>query len=101
MVRRTRCHAAVINGKVLRNIVVAYEGTPSCCTAIEIKPFIGETHSTDDFNGAVVVTPLSYKFHPEDYTLTIENFSMVLGEIAADVPSVTGNDGVKLFFMEL
>ena len=77
MVRRTRCHAAVINGKVLRNIVVAYEGTPSCCTAIEIKPFIGETHSTDDFNGAVVVTPLSYKFHPEDNTWFLERLPLM------------------------
>lgn len=100
-IRSTRCHAAVINGKVLRNIIVSYQGTPDVCAGFEIKPFTGEVHSTDDFNGAVIVMPAQFEFYPDEYVLTPETFSSILDKIASIVPSVLPGESVKLCFLEM
>ncbi len=101
MAKSTRCHAAVVNGMVKTNVIVSYSDSNDFCTNYNIAPFAGEVHSTDDFNGAVVVMPVGAELDMEKYIIDYANFSSVLKEIAAHVPHVEAGELVKLCFIEL
>lgn len=99
--KSTRCHAAVINGEVFKNVIVAYEGTLLAASKLEIMLFMGEIHSTDDFNGAVIVVPIGFQFHIDKYRITCDNFSSMLDRIASEVPPVSAYGKVRLIFLPL
>ncbi len=96
----TRCHAAVINGEIHRNVIVSYD-CAELCSNVSITPFEGEVHSTDDFNGAILVLPADAGFDLSSVTLTPATFSSVLAGIAANLPHIEFGKPCRLLFLPL
>lgn len=67
-----RCHAAILNGVMTRDVVVSYTGstTPDDngmtinCEDIKISDFTSECHSTIAFNGVAVIEGQKLSFIP-------------------------------------
>lgn len=96
----TRCHAAVINGEVHRNVIVTYDSV-GLCHDVSLSPFEGEVHSTDDFNGAILALPADAGFDLSSVTLTPSTFSPVLAGIAANLPHIEPGEPCRLLFLPL
>lgn len=96
----TLCHAAVINGEIHRNVIVTYDSV-ELCHDVSITPFEGEVHSTDDFNGAILVLPADTVFDLPPLALTPGRFSSVLAKIASLLPWVEDGKPCRLLFLPL
>lgn len=96
----TFCHAAVINGEVHRNVIVSYDSADRC-REVSITPFECEVHSTDDFNGAILVMPYGADFDFGGETLSVSSFQAVLEEIASRIPHLEAGEPSRLLFLPL
>ena len=96
----TRCHAVVINGNIHRNVIVTYGSRELCCD-LTISSFREEVHSTDDFNGAILVLPVDATFDLSAVTLTPLTFSSVLSQVASTLPHVVPGRPCRLLFLPL
>lgn len=108
MIFSVRCHAAVMAGKVHKNVMITYDGThaPSRnavadsveCSHISVSPFTAETHSTVDYNGIAVIG------QPDDIAdihLTLENLSEILMLFTAMTADHSGEDRLYITFYRL
>ncbi|MDE6860167.1 MAG: hypothetical protein K2J65_07125 [Duncaniella sp.] len=96
----TLCHAAVINGEIHRRVIVSYDSADRC-RDVSITPFECEIHSTDDFNGAILVLPYGADFDLGRVTLAASSFHAVLEEIAFRIPHVEAGELSRLLFLPL
>lgn len=163
--KSTRCHAVVMNGRVMRNVIVSYPAStessssahrqfssithrqsggaavvvvnPRCSEAkqggavptsiepwrgdivvtknqqspnhselnyqlhdITVKPFTGEVHSTDDFNGIIALTPIDYEL-PSDFSIQAETFTHDTNHLDQLLPTLQPDTPIKLLFLPL
>lgn len=106
--KSTRCHAAIEDGSVMRNVIVTYPA-PSFdnCTVIKcnrqkiaIKPFECEVHSTDDFNGIIAIVPQNYPLQT-DFPVRANTFTTDTNQLAAHLPHTREKDVVNLHFIPM
>lgn len=98
--RSTRCHAVVANGSVFRNVIVDYDSVEHCETYL-IRNFEGEVHSTDDFNGAIIIVPDMSNLDLSPVTLTPDNFYAYLENLSSILPRLEFGKTAKLIFLPL
>lgn len=96
----TLCHAAVVNGEVHRNVIVSYDSI-DCCRELSLRPFEGEVHSTDVFNGAILILPVGADFDISSVHITASGFSNILSGIASELPVVHDGEASRLLFLPL
>lgn len=96
----TKCHAAVADGNVFRNVIVDYDNVDRC-EAYSIRTFEGEVHSTDDFNGAIVIVPAISNVDLSSLTLTPDNFYNSLETLSKTMPRLNFDQPAKLIFLPL
>jgi len=96
----TRCHAAVVNGEIYRNVIVSYDSI-DCCRQLSLHPFEGEVHSTDVFNGAILILPAGADFDISSVHITASGFSSILSGIASELPVLHTGEALRLLFLPL
>lgn len=106
--KSTRCHAAILDGTVMRNVIVTYpELSFDNCSIIKcnrqeiaIEPFEVEVHSTDDFNGIIAIVPQNYPL-PIDFPVRANTFTTDTNQLAKRLPLTHEKDVVTLQFIPM
>ncbi len=99
-----RAHAAVADGKIIRNALVRYPSQP--CPGIKpvISHFNGEIHSTVDLNGFIIVAPAGFSLPEHLSTPPLfsdsHTFEDYLSLIASAVPPVKAGEETQVITIE-